>query len=91
MTHEAFNPATARRLPKATQGRMNPRRARSPQPRSGNPQLPGNLAQRPAAAYQKPQSLPLEFIRILTTRCAHQTPFCSFASLSEVSTISEEA
>jgi hypothetical protein len=27
MTHEAFNPATARRLPKATQGRMNPRRA----------------------------------------------------------------
>jgi hypothetical protein len=46
---------------------------------------------RPAAAYQKPQSLLLEFIRILTTRCTHQTPSCSFASLSEVSTISEEA
>jgi hypothetical protein len=49
--------------------RLTPAAAAAPgaQPCSGNPQLLGNLAQRPAAAYQKPQSLPLEFIRILTT------------------------
>jgi hypothetical protein len=52
--------------------RLNPglapaaRVAPCPQPRSGNPQLPGNQAQRPAAACQKPQSLPFEFIRIST-------------------------
>jgi hypothetical protein len=33
------------------------------EPRSGNPQLLGNLAQRPAAARQQPHRLSLEFIR----------------------------
>src|SRR6202023_1378096 len=60
------------------------------QPRSGNPQLLRNLAQRPAAAHQQPNRLPLEFIRVLTTRCTHQTPSCSQRSLSEVSIISRE-
>ena len=46
------------------------------EPRSGNPQLLGNLAQRPAAARQQPHRLSLEFIRELTTRCTHQTPSC---------------
>ena len=60
------------------------------EPRSGNPQLLGNLAQRPAAARQQPHRLSLEFICELTTRCTHQTPSCSHRSLSEVSTISRE-
>ena len=60
------------------------------QPRRGNPQLLGNVAQRPAAARQQPHRLPPEFIRVLATRCTHQTPSCSFRSLSEVSTISRE-
>src|ERR1019366_5153286 len=76
-----------------------PRRTRMPpiiliapgaQPRRGNPQLLGNLAQRPTAARQQPHRLPLEFLRELTTRCTHQTPSCSQRSLSEVSTISRE-
>src|ERR1019366_4887368 len=76
-----------------------PRRTRMPpiiliapgaQPRRGNPQLLGNLAQRPTAARQQPHRLPLEFLRELTTRCTHQTPSCSQRSLSEVSTISTE-
>src|ERR1700704_2237953 len=60
------------------------------QPRSGNPQFLGNLAQRPAAARQQPHRLPLEFIRELTTRGTHQTPSCPIRSLSEVSIISRE-
>src|SRR3984893_15109114 len=60
------------------------------QPRRGNPQLMRNLAQRAAAAHQQPNRLPLEFIRVLTTRCTHQTPSCSQRSLSEVSIISRE-
>src|SRR6202035_6174040 len=77
-----------------------PRRSRMPpfstsippgtQPRSGNPQLLGDLAQRPPAARQQSNRLPLEFLRELTTRCTHQTPSCSQRSLSEVSTISRE-
>ena len=60
-----------------------PRRSRIPpvtgippgaQPRSGNPQLPGNLAQRLAAARQQSYRLPLELIRELTTRCTHGQP-----------------
>src|ERR1019366_675518 len=43
-----------------------------------------------AAARQQPNRLLLEFIRVLTTRCTHQTPSCSFRSLPEVSTISGE-
>src|SRR5208283_4147109 len=61
-----------------------------PQPLRRNPQLPSNLAQRPAAAYQKLQSLPLKFIRILTTCRTHKTPSCSKRSLAKVSTVSEE-
>src|SRR6202040_2392477 len=60
------------------------------QPRSGNPQFLGNLAQRPATARQQPHRLPLEFIRELTTRCTHQTPSCPIRSLSEVTIISRE-
>ena len=60
------------------------------QPRSGNPRLPCNLTQRPAAASQQPHRLPLEFIRVLTTCRTHQTPSCSIRSLSEVCTISRE-
>src|ERR1019366_8357528 len=76
-----------------------PRRSRMPpvtpippgaQPRSGNSQLLGNLAQRPAAASQQPHRLPLKFIRELTAHCTHKTPSCSIRSLSEVSTISRE-
>src|SRR5450631_3391224 len=76
-----------------------PRRTRMPpiiliapgaQPRRGNPQLLGNLAQRPTAARQQPHRLPLEFLRELTTRCTHQTPSYSQWRLPEVSTISRE-
>ena len=61
-----------------------------PQPLRRNPQLPSNLAQRPAAAYQKLQSLLLKFIRILTTCRTHKTPSCSKRSSAKVSTVSEE-
>src|SRR6201987_1154002 len=44
----------------------------------------------PSSARQQPHRLPPEFIRVLATRCTHQTPSCSFRSLSEVSTISRE-
>src|SRR3984893_983985 len=54
-------------------------------------QLPCDLRQRPTAARQQGNRLPLELIRKLTTALAHSTPFRSPQSLAKVSTNSGEA
>jgi hypothetical protein len=57
---------------------------------AGIPSSPGNLTQRPAAASQKLQRLPLKFIRISMTCRSHKTLSCSKRSLAKVSTTSAE-
>src|SRR3979490_2989529 len=54
-------------------------------------QLSCDLRQRPTAARQQGNRLPLELIRKLTTALAHWTPFRSPWSLAKVSTNSGEA
>ena len=54
-------------------------------------QLPCGLRQRPTAARQQGNRLPLELIRKLTTALAHRTPFRSPRSLPKMSTNSGEA
>src|ERR1700730_6794087 len=54
-------------------------------------QLPCDLRQRPTAARQQGNRLPLELIRKLTTALAHWTPSRSPRSLAKVSTNSGEA
>jgi hypothetical protein len=48
------------------------------------------LASLVPASRQQPNRVSFEIIRVLTTRCTHQTPSCFSRSLSEVSTISRE-
>ena len=60
------------------------------QHRGRNPQLPGDLAQRPPAARQQLYRLPLEFIREVDDTSYPSNTSCSLRSLQEVSTISRE-
>src|SRR5215218_1072801 len=61
------------------------------QHRGGDPQLAGDLDQRPTAARQQGDRLRLELIRIMTPFLAHSTPSRSPRSLAKVSTNSGEA
>src|ERR1051325_612591 len=61
------------------------------QHRGRDPQLAGDLQQRPAAARQQADRLSLELIRDLTPSLVHSTPFRSPRSLAKVSTNSGEA
>src|SRR4051795_12425644 len=61
------------------------------QHRGGDAQLACDLDQRPTAARQQGDRLPLELIRKMTPFLAHSTPFRSRRSLAKVSTNSGEA
>src|ERR1044072_3707622 len=61
------------------------------QHRERDPQLDGDLQQRPAAARQQGNRLSLELIHELTPPLLHSTPFRSARSLAKVSTNSGEA
>src|SRR3954471_16192380 len=61
------------------------------QHRGREPQLAGDLDQRPTAARQQGDRLHLELIRKMTPFLAHSTPFRSRRSLAKVSTNSGEA
>src|SRR3954451_25133619 len=61
------------------------------QHRGGDPQLAGDRDQRPTAARQQGDRLPLELIRKMTPFLAHSTPFRSRRSLAKVSTNAGEA
>src|SRR3954451_15193404 len=61
------------------------------QHRGGDPQLAGDRDQRPTAARQQGNRLPLELIRKMTPFLAHSTPFRSRRSLAKVSTNAGEA
>src|SRR4051812_8846712 len=61
------------------------------QHRGGDAQLASNLDQRPTAARQQGNRLPLELIRKMTPFLAHSTPFRSRRSLAKVSTNAGEA
>src|SRR3954452_24469096 len=61
------------------------------QHRGGDAQLACDLDQRPTAARQQGDRLPLELIRKMTPFLTHSTPFRSHRSLAKVSTNSGEA
>src|SRR3954462_10865805 len=61
------------------------------QHRGGDAQLACDLDQRPTAARQQGNRLPLELIRKMTPFLAHSTPFRSRRSLAKVSTNAGEA
>src|SRR3954464_2646840 len=61
------------------------------QHRGGDAQLASDLDQRPTAARQQGNRLPLELIRKMTPFLAHSTPFRSRRSLAKVSTNAGEA
>src|SRR3954449_6610132 len=61
------------------------------QHRGGDAQLACDLDQRPTAARQQGDRLPLELIRKMTPFLTHSTPFRSRRSLAKVSTNSGEA
>src|SRR3954468_3852153 len=61
------------------------------QHRGGDAQLACDLDQRPTAARQQGDRLPLELIRKMTPFLTHSTPFRSRRSLEKVSTNSGEA
>src|SRR3954463_519565 len=61
------------------------------QHRGREPQLACDLDQRPTAARQQGDRLPLELIRKMTPFLAHSTPFRSRRSLAKVSTNAGEA
>src|SRR3954447_24042101 len=61
------------------------------QHRGGDAQLACDLDQRPTAARQQGDRLPLELIRKMTPFLIHSTPFRSRRSLAKVSTNSGEA
>src|SRR3954454_4115346 len=65
--------------------------ARIAQHRGGDAQLASDLDQRPTAARQQGNRLPLELIRKMTPFLAHSTPFRSRRSLAKVSTNAGEA
>jgi type IV secretion system protein VirB9 len=48
-----------------------------------NPQLLGDLHQRPATRRQQRDRLPLELVRVTPTRFRHQTPSCPFRERSK--------
>src|SRR3954452_23466431 len=61
------------------------------QHRGGDAQLACDLDQRPTAARQQGDRLPLELIRKMTPFLTHSTPFRSRRSVAKVSTNSGEA